>query len=79
MRMRQSLAELEAAFVEEAEEDRVRRERLARRTVRRAQERDRERLRRGSSLRFAALLLTLLATAVLVAITMFQTLAYVMG
>jgi hypothetical protein len=79
MRMRQSLAELEAAFVEEAEEDRVRRERLARRTVRRAHERDRERLRRGSSLRFVALLLTLLATAVLVAIAMFQTLAYVMG
>ena len=79
MRMRQSLAELEEAFVEEIEEDRERRERLARRAELRARQRHIERTHKHGSVRFALLVLTLIATAVVVTIAMFQTLYYVMG
>ena len=79
MRMRQSLAELEEAFVEEIEEDRERRERLARRAAQRSRRRHIERTHKHGSMRFALLVLTLIATAVVVTIAMFQTLYYVMG
>jgi hypothetical protein len=79
MRMRQSMAELEEAFVEEIEEDRERRERLARRAEMRARRRHIERAHKSGSVRFALLVLTLIATAVVVTIVMFQTLYYVMG
>jgi hypothetical protein len=79
MRMRQSLAEIEEAFVEEIEEDRERRERLARRAEQRARRRHLERRNKHGSMRFALLVLTLLATAVGVTIAMFQALYYVMG
>ena len=79
MRMRQSLAELEEAFVEEIEEDRERRERLVRRAEMRARQRHIDRRHTSGSMRFALLVLTLIATAVVVTIVMFQTLYYVMG
>jgi hypothetical protein len=79
MRMRQSLAELEEAFVEEIEEDRERRERLARRAKMRARQRHIERAHKHGSMRFALLVLALLATAAGVTIAMFQALYYVMG
>ena len=79
MRMRQSLAEIETAFFEEIEEDRERREDLRRQAVTRARQRHVERTHRHGSMRFALLVLTLLATAVIVTIAMFQTLYYVMG
>ncbi len=79
MRMRQSLAEIEEAFVEEIEEDRDRRERLARRAEQRSRQRHIERAHKHGSMRFALLVLTLIATAVVVTIAMFQTLYYVMG
>jgi membrane glycosyltransferase len=79
MRMRQSFAELEEAFVEEIEEDRERRERLARRTELRSRQRHMDKARKHGSMRFALLVLTLIATAVVVTIAMFQTLYYVMG
>ncbi|HZH24716.1 MAG TPA: hypothetical protein VEY49_07425 [Solirubrobacteraceae bacterium] len=79
MRMRQSLAEIEEAFVEEIEEDRERRERLARRTEQRSRRRQIERTHKHGSARFVLLVLTLIATAVAVTIAMFQTLYYVMG
>jgi membrane glycosyltransferase len=79
MRMRQSLAEIEEAFVEEIEEDRERRERLVRRAEQRSRQRHIERRQKHGSMRFALLVLTLLATAVVVTIVMFQTLYYVMG
>ena len=60
MRMRQSLADIEAAFVEEMESDR-------------------ERAHKHGSLRFWLVLLTLIPTAVIVTIAMFETLYYVMG
>jgi membrane glycosyltransferase len=79
MRMRQSLAEIEEAFVEEIEEDRERRERLVRRTEQRKRQRHIKRAHKHGSMRFALLVLTLIATAVVVTIAMFQTLYYVMG
>jgi hypothetical protein len=79
MRMRQSIAEIEEAFSEEIEEDRERRERLRRHAEQRTRRRRTTRVNRRGSLRFALLVLTLIGTAVVVTIAMFQTLYYVMG
>jgi cell division septal protein FtsQ len=79
MRMRQSIAEIEEAFFEEINEDRDRQERLRRHAEQRSRRRRAVKTHRQGSLRFAIVLLTLLATAVIVAIAMFQTLYYVMG
>ena len=79
MRMRQTLAEIEEQFVEEIEEDRERRERLARRAKMRTRQRHIEKSHKHGSMRFALLVLTLIATAVVVTVVMFQTLYYVMG
>jgi hypothetical protein len=79
MRMRQSLAEIEEAFFEEIEEDRERRERLRHHAERRARQRHISKTRRHGNIRFLLLVLTLLGTAVVVTVAMFQTLYYVMG
>jgi anti-sigma-K factor RskA len=79
MRMRQSLADIEAAFVEETAEDNERRERLQAQAIRRTRVRHRERAHKQGSLRFWLVFLTLVATAVIVTIAMFETLYYVMG
>ena len=79
MRMRQSIAEIEEAFFEEIEEDRERRERLRRRAQQREARRRVDRTHRQGSLRFALVLITLIATAIIVTIAMFETLYYVMG
>jgi membrane glycosyltransferase len=78
MRMRQSLAEIEEAFFEEIEEDRERRERLRRHAEQRARHRQAVKTHRHGTLRFSIVLLTLIATAVVVTIVMFNTLYYVM-
>ena len=79
MKMRQDLASFERAFVEEAEADRVRRERIYRQAEQRAHARRRERVHKHGSLRFTLLVLVLLATAALVTVAMFKTLYIVMG
>ncbi len=79
MRMRQSLADIESAFYEEIEEDRVRREQVQRQVVKRSRQRELDRVHRRGSLRFWLLVLTLLATAALVTVGMFQALYLVMG
>ena len=79
MRMRQSIADFESAFYEETASDRERREELARHAQMRAQRRRVERQHKHGTLRFAALVLTLIATAVLVTVAMFETLYRVMG
>ena len=66
-------------FAEEVVEDRERRERLARRARMRSQRRHIEKTHKAGSMRFALLVLTLVATAVVVTIAMFQTLYIVMG
>jgi hypothetical protein len=74
LKMRQSLAQIEQAFRYEAELDSRRREHLRRRAVRRARLRDREREKKKSSVRFYVLVLSLIATAVIVTAAMFATL-----
>jgi hypothetical protein len=77
--MRQSLSEIEEAFFEEIEEDRERRERLRRHAEQRARHRRVARTHRHGTLRFTAVMLVLLATAVVVTIAMFRVLYLVMG
>ena len=79
MRMRQSLAHFERAFVEDLAADRARAERLRRQAMERSRQRQIERTHKRGSMRFAMLVLILVATAVLVTIAMFETLYYVMG
>ena len=79
MKMRQSLAQLEQEFRHEAQLDRSRREHLRRSAVRRSRLRHRERAQKRSSFRFWLLALTLIATAVIVTVAMFETLYYLLG
>ncbi len=72
--MRQSLAQLEQEFRHETELDRTRRETLRRNAAVRSRQRHRERQRRRSSMRFWLLVLSLVATAVIVTVAMFETL-----
>lgn len=78
-RMRQSLAEFEQAFVEEAWDQRDRTENLRRRAVVRSRKRALDRQHKHGSLRFFALVLLLVATAVGVTVAMFETLYLVLG
>jgi hypothetical protein len=79
MRMRQSIAQLERAFVEEVELDRVRRDHLRHTASQRSRVRTIQRRRARSSLRFALLVFTMIATAVIVTVAMFRTLYIVLG
>jgi membrane glycosyltransferase len=78
-KMRQSLDEFERAFLEETHVDRVRRESLRRKAVLRSRQRSLEKVHKRGTARFVMLVLMIIATAVIVTIAMFQTLAYVMG
>jgi hypothetical protein len=77
--MRQSLAQFEAAFREEAAESVVRRERLRRQAVARSRTRRYERVQKAGTLRFIGLSLTIILTAVIVTYAMFETLALLVG
>jgi hypothetical protein len=79
MRMRQSLAQFERAFLEEAEESVVRREHLRKQAAQRSRVRRVERRRRQGSLRFVLLAVSILLTAVIVTIVMFETLSRIAG
>lgn len=79
MRMRQSLAQFEAAFREETVEDRRRRHRLRREAAERSYSRRIEKQTKHGNMRFVVLLLAMIGTAVLVTIVMFQTLALLMS
>jgi cell division septal protein FtsQ len=79
MRMRQSIAQFEEAFREEAAESVERRESLRKRSAHRARVRRVQRTRKAGKFRFALLALTLVATAVIVTIVMFETLAMLAG
>jgi hypothetical protein len=79
MRMRQSLAQFEEAFREEAAESIVRRERLRKQAAQRARTRRVERSRKQGKLRFTLLALSIILTAVVVTIVMFETLAMLAG
>ena len=77
--MRQSLAQFEREFLAEAEESVVRRERLRKESAQRSKVRRVERSRKAGKLRFTMLSLTIVATAVVVTIAMFETLARIAG
>jgi Flp pilus assembly protein TadB len=79
MRMRQSLAQLEQQFRHEMEIDRTRRETLRRNAAMRSRKRHRARARRRSSIRFWLLVLSLVATVVVVTVAMFESLYALLG
>lgn len=79
MRMRQTLAQFEAAFREEAADERARRERLRRRAAARSRARRRQKVERHGTLRFVGLVVAIVATTALVTIAMFETLALLIG
>ena len=79
MKMRQSLAQLEQEFRHETQLDRSRRETLRRHAARRSRMRTHARRRKRSSLRYWMLVLSLIATAVIVTVAMFETLYYLLG
>ena len=77
--MKQSLGELERAFVKEISLERRRRASLRHTTERRALKREGQRRHRRGSVRFVLLVLTLVATAVIVTVVMFRTLYLLLG
>lgn len=74
LKMRQSLAELESEFWRETEIDQRRREALRREAATRSRKRHYVQRQKRSSMRFWILVLTLILTAVIVAVAMFFTL-----
>ena len=79
MRMRQSLAQFEEAFREEAADSVVRREHLRKQAAHRSRVRRKERVQKQGKLRFTLLALSIVLTAVVVTIVMFETLALLVG
>ena len=79
MKMRQSIADWERAFVREATLDRHRRDSLRRTTEQRAFKREVQRRHKRGSVRFVLLVLTLILTAVVVTAVMFRTLYLLLG
>ncbi len=79
MKMRQSLAQLEQEFRQETQLDRRRRESLRRNAAARAHTRRRERQKKQGTVRFWVLVFSLIATAVIVTVAMFETLYYLLG
>ena len=79
MKMRQSLAQFEAAFHEQAVEDRLNREEVRHSVTHRARVRRAQRVQKHGTLRFLTLVLVIILTAVVVTVVMFETLARVAG
>ena len=79
MKMRQSLAEFEREFHEAASESVERRERLRKEASVRSRVRRVERVKKQGKLRFSLLALSIVLTAVVVTIVMFETLALLVG
>jgi hypothetical protein len=79
MKMRQSLAEWEEAFVEETSLDRHRRDSLRRTAEKRSLKRDLARRHKRGSVRFVLLVLALMLTAAVVTAVMFRTLYLLLG
>jgi anti-sigma-K factor RskA len=77
--MRRSYADFEAALAEQTVEDRQRSERLRREAAARSRARRRDRVRKAGTARFLLLITSIIATAVIVTIVMFQVLAAVMS
>ena len=74
LKMRQSLAQIEQAFLYEAEQDQRRRAHLQHNVDARSRKRHAEQVRKQGSMRFYVLVLALVATAVVVTVAMYWTL-----
>ena len=72
--MRRSLAQLEQEFLYESQQDRRRRERLRQKALVRSRKRRLQRETKRRSVRFYLMLLSLVATAVIVTVAMFAAL-----
>ncbi len=79
MRMRQSMAQLEREFEEQAVLERRSREQLRRGAIKRTRVRRRAKIERGQQLRFLLLIASIVLTIVVVSVAMFETLAWLMG
>ncbi|HEV7163341.1 MAG TPA: hypothetical protein VGN25_08815 [Solirubrobacteraceae bacterium] len=79
MKMRQSLADFEEALVKEIKLDRHRRDSLRRTAEQRTLKRTIDKRHKRGSLRYVMLVLTLIATAVIVTVVMFRTLYLLLG
>jgi len=79
MKMRQSLADWERAFVKEITLDRRRRDSLRRTAEQRTYKREAEKRHKRGSVRFVVLVATLILTAVVVTVVMFRTLYLLLG
>jgi hypothetical protein len=79
MKMRQSLADWERAFVKEISLDRRRRASLRRTAEHRALKREADRRQRRGSVRFVLLVVALIMTAAIVTVVMFRTLYLLLG
>jgi hypothetical protein len=77
-RLTRTSAELEQAFAQEISLERERRHSLLRSAERRSRKRAVERIHRRGSLRFGVLVLTLVATAAIVAVAMFASLYFLL-
>jgi hypothetical protein len=79
MRMRQSMAQLEREFEEQAVVERRQREQLRRAAIKRTRTRRRAKIERGQQFRFLLLIFSIALTVVIVTVAMFETLAWLMG
>ncbi len=79
MKMRQSLAQIEEEFREQMEREQDRSERMRRTAASRTRRRSIARAKKRSSIRYWLLVLSLIATAVGVAIGMLATLNYLLA
>jgi hypothetical protein len=76
--MRQSISQFESAFEQETALERRRREQLRRRAANRSRERRVTKVEQESKVRFSVLAVCLTVTVVLVVVSMFEALAYLM-
>ena len=78
MRMRQSISQFETAFEQETALERRRREQLRRRAANRSRERRIVRSEQEGKVRFSVLAVCLTVTVIVVVVTMFEALAFLM-
>jgi len=79
MRMRQSINQFEVAFEQETTLQRRRREQLRRRAAHRSRERRMTRNEQHGKVRFSVLAVCLTATVVIVIVSMFEALSFLMA
>ena len=79
MRMRQSMAQIELAFEQEMALEKRRRDQLRKRAANRSRARRIQRTESRGKVRFSVLLVALTITVVTVVVSMFETLAWLMG